>query len=718
LTTQLDARIAATMTRIAAGVALVVAALVPCVYLLMAWQALERETWLKAQVKAEMVGSFAARWPDTWTLQDLRMLEMLRRDPAKIGTDVARVLDASGAPLVEVGDAREPVHWHRQPVHDAGTLVGYVEVGRSIVPLLAQAAAFVALGLSLAVISFVALRTLPVRALRRAIGALSAHLRYEEKVSHFGAFALTEHEREPLIRAAIEAIREGLPDARVSYAASLQAVAADTILMPVGAAARSQGALTLAPAAAGEITPEAARFAQSIAHTLSAALQRVEAETQLRAVAEHDALTHLPNRSLLADRFAQHLALAARQGTHVAVLYIDLDGFKAVNDTMGHAGGDDLLAQLAARLSGLVRSSDTVGRLAGDEFAIVCSGLARPEDAGLMAEKVMEANAAGYAIDGKEVFISASIGIAVYPADGDSVETLLAAADAAMYRAKQSGRDTYRFFTAEMYAQSRHRAQQAVDLRRALGHGEFLLHYQPIVAIGTGRVVSVEALLRWRQRDGRLAPAGEFIATLEETGLIREAGEWALRRACEDLAACARAGQAAMPVAVNLSARQFRQPDLEHRIAFLLAELGVHAQLIEIEVTESQLMSHPDDAVRILRALRAQGLRITIDDFGTGYSSLAYLTRFPVQCLKIDRSFIREVASDARQATLVRTIVEMARGLGIAVAAEGVETAEQLRLLELMGCDYAQGWLYGQPMPLEALLASLAPSGAPVPAAT
>jgi EAL domain-containing protein (putative c-di-GMP-specific phosphodiesterase class I) len=320
-----------------------------------------------------------------------------------------------------------------------------------------------------------------------------------------------------------------------------------------------------------------------------------------------------------------------------------------------------------------------------------------------VAQKVLERLAAGFDIAGHEVFVSASIGIAGYPADGTDAEALIGAADAAMYRAKQSGRNNFQFFTTEINQRSRSRSQLGVELRRALERSEFTVFYQPKVELSGRRFDGAEALLRWKHPERGLVSPAEFIPVLEETGLIVQVGEWVLRRACEDVKAWQAAGLPVGSVAVNLSARQFRMQDLDARIKGIVHEVGVDPGLIELEITESQVMHDPDHAIRVMRSLCDAGMRIAIDDFGTGYSSLAYLTRFPVGALKIDRSFVADVNNDPSDATIVRTIIEMAHSLGFSVVAEGVETEDQATFLRLLRCERAQGYLFAKPMPAEAL---------------
>jgi diguanylate cyclase (GGDEF)-like protein len=488
-------------------------------------------------------------------------------------------------------------------------------------------------------------------------------------------------------------------------------------LVPVRSHDRVRGALCVCFKDAEAFGAEEVSFVQATSSVLSTALQRIDSEARLAYLAQFDPLTGLPNRALLADRFSQMIMQAARRGSPLAVLFIDLDQFKAVNDTLGHAGGDGLLKQVAVRLQSAVRPGDTVARISGDEFAIVLADLARPEDAALVAQKLVDGLATAVEVEGKEVFVTASVGIAAFPADGADAETLIGAADAAMYRAKQSGRNAYQFFTAEINQRSRARVQLGSDLRRALEREEFALFYQPKYFLASRQPSGAEALLRWNHPERGMVPPSEFIPVLEETGLIVPIGDWVIRRACEDLKAWLAAACGIRTVSVNLSPRQFRQPALHERIKQLVSSSGMDPRLIEFEITESQLMQDPHHAIQVMRALCDAGMRIAIDDFGTGYSSLAYLTRFPVSALKVDRSFVRDMSSDKNAATIVRTIIEMAHSLGVTVIAEGVETEAQATLLRLLRCEQAQGYLFGRPMPVEELMRSYDGSaGKPVPA--
>jgi diguanylate cyclase (GGDEF)-like protein/PAS domain S-box-containing protein len=438
---------------------------------------------------------------------------------------------------------------------------------------------------------------------------------------------------------------------------------------------------------------------QVIEGTLVDITQRKNAESQLVHQAYHDALTGLPNRMLFHDRLTQALGLARRQGRGLAVLFLDLDQFKLVNDTLGHAAGDRLLQIVAARLRHSVRESDTVARVGGDEFNLLLPEVARGSQAAKMAEKILATVAEPVDVDRHRLYITTSIGISLYPADGDNAQALLTNADIAMYRAKELGRNGFQLCTPAMNARSLERLTLESDLRLGIERMEFRLFYQPQVDVTTGRAVGVEALLRWQHPARGLVSPDAFITVAEETRLIVAIGEWALRRACEQAVAWQAAGLAGLRLAVNLSAVQFQQRNLPAAIRRILGETGLDPGLLELEITESAAMQNAALTSEALGALRAMGLRIAIDDFGTGQASLAYLKQFPIDALKIDRGFIADLDASREGRAIVTAIIGLAHGLGIRVIAEGVETAAQLRFLTEGGCDEYQGFLASPPLP-------------------
>ncbi|HEX6705031.1 MAG TPA: EAL domain-containing protein [Albitalea sp.] len=541
-----------------------------------------------------------------------------------------------------------------------------------------------------------------VTAGKRAGQAIQRHALQQSLIAAFGQRALANSRLDDLMREATEVVVRGLDVERCLVLQGGSAPPPHASAAEV-AIAGSSGTFGMLGAYAGRprsFSPENIDFLQSVANTLATAIDRRNAEERMAFLAQFDALTGLANRTLLLDRFVLTLAQARRHGWLAGVLFVDLDRFKVVNDTLGHAAGDALLGEVAARLKDCVRASDTVGRLGGDEFACVLSELSRPADAALVAEKVVRALSQPFMLDSEEVCVSASVGIGLYPTDGDDADTLLRHADTAMYRAKEEGRNGFQFYLPQMNDQALERLQLQAQLRNALERREFVLHYQPKASLASGEISGFEALLRWQHPVRGLVPPTQFIAILEDTGLIVPVGDWVVRTVCEQLVQWRAQGLAVRPVAVNLSARQFQQRNLDASIATILENTGVDGALLELELTESMLMTDPDAAVRMLANVRACGVRLSVDDFGTGYSSLSHLKRFPLDALKIDRAFIRDVITDPDDAAITVAIIGLARSLGLKVVAEGVETEAQLEFLRTHGCDEIQGYLFARPMPV------------------
>jgi len=429
---------------------------------------------------------------------------------------------------------------------------------------------------------------------------------------------------------------------------------------------------------------------------------RKSAEEQIEYLAHHDPLTDLPNRVLLRDRFIQAQAQAARDENRVALLFLDLDHFKLVNDTLGHPIGDRLLQAVAERLRHNMRETDTISRQGGDEFVVVLPEVADPETAGGIAGKLMEQFREPFRVNGHRLNVTLSLGIALYPDDGDDFDTLMKKADTAMYSAKEAGRNTLRFFTPEMNAETAARLELQNRLQRALEKDELVLHYQPQFDLGSGRITGAEALLRWQDPARGLIPPGDFIPIAEDTGLIVPIGEWVIGEACRELRHWHEKGATELSMAINLSAIQFRRSHLVEIVARALQENRLPAECLEFELTESVLMREDSSVLDTLTALKGLGVKLSIDDFGTGYSSLAYLKRFDVDKLKIDQSFVRDLCSNPDDEAIVHAVITMARNLKLRTVAEGVESPEQAERLRLFSCDEVQGYHFGRPMPAEA----------------
>jgi diguanylate cyclase (GGDEF)-like protein/PAS domain S-box-containing protein len=432
------------------------------------------------------------------------------------------------------------------------------------------------------------------------------------------------------------------------------------------------------------------------------------AEKRNWKLVHHDSLTGLPNRMLFNDRLELAIQRARRGSQRLAIMFLDLDDFKHVNDTLGHSAGDELLVQVGGRLRHILRGEDTLARLGGDEFLLLLTGVRDPAGVGVMAQKVLAVFESPFLVKERELFLSASLGIVLYPEDGSDPEVLLANVDIAMYRAKKIGRNNFQFFTAEMQQHALERALLESGLRRALPRGEFVLHYQPIWDLGSGRIVGLEALVRWQHSEHGLLPPRDFVALAEDVGLIVPLGAWVLRRACERTRAWREQNLGNLTIAVNLSARQVQSEEFVRQVGQILHETGLPPTALDLEITESTAMQNVEATRQVLGQLSALGVRISIDDFGTGHSSLSYLKHFPINRLKIDRSFINGITRDTRDRAIVAGVLSIAHNLGVRVVAEGVETQEQASLLANLGCDEVQGFFFGAPVPesqVEKLLA-------------
>jgi diguanylate cyclase (GGDEF)-like protein/PAS domain S-box-containing protein len=445
-------------------------------------------------------------------------------------------------------------------------------------------------------------------------------------------------------------------------------------------------------------------------HDVSVA--RAMGEEMLR-LAQHDTLTNLTNRGVLQDRLSHAISTAGRNRTRVAVLFLDLDGFKHINDSLGHSIGDKLLQSIAKRLLASVRASDTVGRLGGDEFVIVLSDVAHARDAGLKATNILKAIAAPMQICEQSITISGSIGITTYPDDGQDATTLIKNADLAMYRAKEEGRNNYQFFEREMNVRAVERHEIETSLRLAVDRAEFVMHYQPKVNLKTGKITGAEALLRWQHPQRGLIGPLNFISVAEDCGLMLPIGKWVLRESCSQAKAWQDAGLSRIEMAANVSAVEFRNEGFLEDVRTVLKVTGLEPRYLELELTESVLMQHAKFTVPMLQKLKAMGIRLAVDDFGTGYSSLSYLRQFPIDTLKVDQSFVHEITANSDDATIISAVINMGCSLKHRVIAEGVETVEQVAFLQAHGCDEGQGYYFSRPMPAPQF-AKLLESGNPV----
>nr|WP_315235677.1 EAL domain-containing protein [uncultured Albidiferax sp.] len=457
----------------------------------------------------------------------------------------------------------------------------------------------------------------------------------------------------------------------------------------------------LAAQAAAQLREANERLVVATVHAQTMTETAEGATAQMSYMAKHDILTGLPNRSLLTDRIEQSIALALRHEQKVALVYLDLDNFKHINDSLGHAVGDELLQAVAKRLNDSVRQSDSVCRLGGDEFVLLLAEIDTAEDAARTAAMLVEAASQPYLVGDHRLHVSASIGLSIYPDDGSDVETLLRNADTAMYQAKKNGRNNYQVFSRDMNVRAVARQTIEVVLHQALDHGGFVLHYQPKVNLDTGAIIGAEALLRLQRPEQPLMYPAHFVGVAEECGLIVPMGKWVLREACNQAAAWRRAGLPFSQMAVNVSAVELHGKDFLSGVRAVLEETGLDPCALELELTESGLMQDNEPTMTTLRALKDLGVRIAIDDFGTGYSSLSYLRRFPIDTLKIDQSFVRDIQSGNGEAKLVSAIIAMGRSLDLRVIAEGIETREQLVFLQSQNCAEGQGFYFSRPVVAE-----------------
>lgn len=705
--------------------ALFLALVPPAIYFAMSYSHMLGALEAEGEINARLVRGLVIANPSLWQFEDVRLSELLQRRSRKGTKEVRRLYNLKHEIIAESADPLvPPLVFRTFEIQDAGRTVAVIEIGRSLAPTVSKTLGLLGLGVLLALVAFQRLRTLPLHALDEAQRELkeseekyrSLYVSLKEGVALYRAVP-REGGRTELLLSDLNPACEVLfgftrSDIGTPIAELLGGVFAPYVGRITGAL-KNDGAVSLELEQGvmdRHINLTAFRVgAERVATILEDVTQQKRSAEQLERLAFYDGLTGLFNRSMLLERLDHVLAVAQRERASVAILFIDLDRFKVINDTLGHQSGDLILIEVSRRLQRSVRKRDTLARLGGDEFVAACT-FDKEESAGYIAKNLLNCITGIYEVGGREVYLGGSIGIAVFPEDGDQAEVLLKNADIAMYNVKNRGGD-FCFYSAELNEKLHQRMRLDFSLRRALEKGEFFFEYQPIIDARSGRICAIEALLRWDCPErGRMMPVN-FIPLAEETGLILPLGEWVLRTACAKLKAWREAGFPAIRMCVNISGRQFMQGDIYSIVESALTENGVDPNYLELELTESCLIHNVDDTIRKLNKLKALKVTLAIDDFGTGYSSLQYLKNFPIDRLKIDRGFVKDACQGANHRAIVDAVIGIAKALDLLVTAEGVETVEQAESLKGRGCDALQGFYYYRPLAEEPLLVALCSQG-------
>jgi len=733
-----DRKLVSIITRATVAMAMIVALSPPLGYFWLSYQAQKNEAAMEAKLHAAFVTQVIIGNPTSWRAEVNALIG--QELTFNSSPEVRSIKDTLGRLIARSqGKLDGPAVTAATDLLDAnGLAAGHLEVARSLVPVLYKTFLVALLSATLGIAIFITLRVLPLRALKRVLSALhqekqileenEERLRIVIDKAVDGIVTLDRHNLIESFNPAAERIFGYRAEEIIGRNICLLIPFRNTSNETVGAALTV--GLREVVATHKDRTTFPVEFSLSEAHLkgeqkligiLRDITERKAAEDKLSYLANYDSLTGLPNRSLFRDRLSHAMTRADRNKHLIALMFLDLDRFKNINDSLGHEVGDSLLKHVANLLQNCLRKGDTicrsdggtwfsedgegvtVSRLGGDEFTLILEDIVNASHAATAAQKILDTCAKHpFQAGDKEIYVSASIGITLHPVDSTNLDGLIKQADTAMYRAKELGRNTYHFYTEELNARANQRLSMEADLRRAIELQEFFLHYQPKLHIASGEITGVEALLRWQHPHAGLIPPSDFIPLLEETGLILPVGEWVLRTACSQLKAWHDIGLDSLHMAVNLSARQFRQKDLADRIMRILDDSGLPATVLELEVTESLLMEHTEASVEALVQLKNKGVSISVDDFGTGYSSLSYLKRFPIDKLKIDQSFVRDIAIDPDDAAIASAVIVLAHSLHLTVIAEGVETEEQLEFMRERNCDQMQGYLLSRPLPAEA----------------
>jgi diguanylate cyclase (GGDEF)-like protein len=706
-------QLATLVSRLGLAVALAVTVLVPAGYFAMAYAGLRQELSFSAHLKANRLAKYIYSHQELWQYQISSLTNLLEVPEAGDGGDRHRVLDATGKLVMKTGDAPAfPRTATSAPIVVAGAVIGSIETSATLRGALLETGLVALFSGLLGFAMFFVLRLLPLHVIDRTLDRLKSQThRFETAIDNMArALCMFDAERRLLVvnrrysemfAVAPEKIVLGMtePELQALSTGVRSGPESDT----AGEWASQEGALLYL--ADGSVKSGVRRPMDDggVVVTYDDVTERSVAEEKMYYMARHDALTELPNRRLFHEELG-HALRHAQANESVTVLHLGIDSFKNVNDTHGLPVGDALLKQVAERLRGTVRPADTVARVGGDEFAMILNRSTPPFDAAALAVRIVELIGEPYVVDGQQVVVGTSIGIAVSPNDGTEADQLLQNADMALQLAKAEGRGTHRYFEPEMDARVKRRHAMETDLRRAMAMEEFELYYQPIIGVASEQIVGFEALLRWNHPERGLVPPGDFIPTAETTGQIVAIGEWVVRTACHEAASW----PPGLTVAVNLSPIQMKNATLVQAVKAALAGSGLPAGCLELEVTESVMLQDDGLTLRAMAELHDLGLRISMDDFGTGYSSLGSLRKFPFDRIKIDRSFVSEMSDRSDSLAIVRAVSAIGASLGMATTAEGVETREQFERVKAEGCTEAQGYLFGRPKPASEVHAQLA----------
>jgi diguanylate cyclase (GGDEF)-like protein len=701
---------------LARAISVLIALTVPVAYFFIAHQSLRNALESQAEISGAAVDSIVQSNPQMWRYEEVRLSELFERRAHDGVPQSLTLRDSSGQIVAKSSQiVPQPSATNRRAIYDAGTAIGTLEVSRTMKPVLFKTFLNAIGSTLIAIALFFIFRALPLRIMNTAVNAL------EESEKKYRLLYQSMKEGMALHRVELDeaAVFSSITVIDVNPScADMFGVNPDTIIgsnsfslfgdtfrefisemlnnLEHGASVSFEMCL---PGRDYYYNVQAFSPDKGLIATLFEDItESRKSEQQIQKMAYFDSLTGLPNRALFYDRIKQAIALANRDKTSLAVLFLDLDHFKDINDTLGHSVGDQLLIEVAGRLSRHIRVNDTLARLGGDEFVVVVTHLGEKLNTTYIAQKLIDSVLAPFIFMGKDLRISASIGIALFPDDGDNVETLLKHADMAMYSSKESGRNAYNFFSPVMNKKALMRMENEIGLRQALERGELFVEFQPIICAETGKIAAAEALVRWNHPERGRVPPNEFIELAEETGLILPLGEFVLRTVCRSMKSWSDAGFVAVRYCVNVSSRQIEQQNFPELVRNILDETGANPAQLEIELTESCLVKNIETNVAGVFGMRAWGITIAIDDFGTGYSSLGYIKTLPIDHIKIDRSFVTDVCSNTQDQAIVEAIIAMSHKLNIHNIAEGVETLEQLEFLKEHGCKEIQGFYFHRPL--------------------